>query len=103
MRRLILLLSLSLLPALSSLGGSLSACSASRDTADFQGLYAKLSQYAAAMETEPVSVKQRECDFLISSCSDSLVRQAVAIWLYSHYIDSKLMGDEAVSIYLTDN
>lgn len=103
MRRLILLLALSLLPALSSLGGSLSASSESRDTADFQGLYAKLSQYAAAMETEPVSVKQRECDFLISSCSDSLVRQAVAIWLYSHYIDSKLMGDEAVSIYLTDN
>ena len=44
----------------------------------------------------------QECDFLIGSCTDSLVRQFVALKAYGQYLDSPVMGDEAVAIYLLD-
>jgi thiol-disulfide isomerase/thioredoxin len=72
------------------------------DSSAMSALYAKLQEYTDAIETEPVSVKENEASFLISSCEDSLVRQSVAIWLYDRYMNSKLMGDEAVAIYLVD-
>ena len=72
------------------------------DTSVTNSLGKKLDQYMALLEMEPVRVKCEEADFLIESCSDSLVRQFTAIRLYSHFMDSKLMGDEAVSIHIFD-
>lgn len=66
-------------------------------------LDSKLDQYLDAMKFITPEEKYQECDFLISSASDSLVRNHIAVYLYSKFISSNLMGDEAVAIYLTDN
>ena len=70
---------------------------------DFSALDAKLEEYFQALEGESTPVKQQECDFLISSCKTESMRDHVAKKLYAHFVGSKLMGDEAVAIYLTDN
>ena len=62
----------------------------------------KLSDYVAAIETAGVDVQKEECDFLIGSSTDSLVRQHVALRLYDHYMSSKVMGAEAVAIHIFD-
>ena len=62
----------------------------------------KLSEYVAAIEREGVQVQKEECDFLIGSSTDSLVRQYVALRLYDHYMSSKVMGAEAVAIHIFD-
>lgn len=70
---------------------------------DYSSLDSKLEEYFAAMDGEPVQVKEQECDFIISSCRTDSMRNHVARKLYSHFMESRLMGDEAVAIYLTDN
>ena len=62
----------------------------------------KLAEYTAAIEREGVQVQKEECDFLIGSSADSLVRQYVALRLYDHYMSSKVMGAEAVAIHIFD-
>ena len=63
----------------------------------------KLAEYFSAIEKEGVRIQKGECDFLIESCTDSLMRQHVALMTYEHYRDSKVMGSEAVAIYVYDN
>ena len=72
------------------------------DSAAVKALESKLSQYVKAIAPLDCETQQEECDFLISSCNDSLTRQHVALWLYRHYISSQIMGVEAVAIHLTD-
>ena len=72
------------------------------DSARAARLDGLLEQYYAALAGEPASVQGAEMDFLIGSCTDSLLRQHVALRAYDHYIGSKLMGDEAVAIGLFD-
>ena len=62
----------------------------------------KLAEYTAAIEREGVQAQKEECDFLIGSSTDSLVRQYVALRLYDHYMSSKVMGAEAVAIHIFD-
>lgn len=62
-----------------------------------------LAQYVTAIRYESIPFKEGECDFILSSCSDPLVRQRAAVSLYDHYLHSDLMGEEAVAIYLFDN
>lgn len=62
----------------------------------------KLSEYLAAIERAGADVQKEECDFLIGSSTDSLVRQYVALRLYDHYMSSKVMGAEAVAIHIFD-
>lgn len=82
---------------------SAAEASAQLDTAVAGALGAKLDEYAEAIGKEPLQVKCEEADFLIESCSDSLVRQFTALHLYSHYVNSRLMGDEAVAIHIYDS
>lgn len=63
-------------------------------------LGAKLDEYFTALAGEPASVQNKECDFLIASCQDSLVRQYVALKVYNHYLQSKIMGDDAVAVHV---
>ena len=63
-------------------------------------LGAKLDEYFTALAGEPASVQNKECDFLIASCKDSLVRQYVALKVYDHYVQSKIMGDDAVAVHV---
>ena len=62
----------------------------------------RLAEYFQAIEREGVQVQKGECDFLIDSCADSLMRQHVALTAYEHYRDSKVMGSEAVAIHIFD-
>ena len=62
----------------------------------------RLAEYFQAIEREGVQVQKGECDFLIDSCADSLMRQHVALTAYEHYRDSQVMGSEAVAIHIFD-
>lgn len=72
------------------------------DTSSFAALDGMLDGYLQAMRPLTVQEQQEECDFLISSCSDSLVRQHVALKLYGSYMTSDIMGVEAVAIHIAD-
>ena len=73
------------------------------DSTSFARLDTMLVRYTAAIERESFDVKKAESDFLISSVQDSATTQQIALWLYDHYKDSPLMGDEAVAIHIYDN
>ena len=73
-----------------------------RDTAVLNALSAKLHEYFEAMKYEPVQVQMGECDFLIESTSDSLLKSHVARTIYDHYSNSPVMGVEAVAIHVYD-
>lgn len=72
------------------------------DSAVRTALDSRLAEYFKALEHENTDVRKEECDFLISTCSDSLIRQYVALSVYEHYRDSKIMGTEAVAIHVYD-
>lgn len=72
------------------------------DTAAVTRALGMVDGYVAALEPEDLDTKVAECDFLVSTCRDSLLRQAVALKLYGHYAESQLMGDETVAIHLYD-
>ena len=95
MKRLIIILAAFLAAAVISLAQQL-------DSAKRVLLDEKLAEYTAAIEREGVQAQKEECDFLIGSSTDSLVRQYVALRLYDHYMSSKVMGAEAVAIHIFD-
>ena len=65
-------------------------------------LGAKLEEYFTALAGESAAVQNAECDFLIQSCQDSLVRQFVALKIYDHYLRSHIMGDDAVAVHVAE-
>ena len=69
---------------------------------EYPELGAKLEEYFVALAGEKPAVQQAECDYLIESAQDSLVRQFVALKIYEHYLGSKIMGDEAVAVHIAD-
>ena len=85
-----------LLLSLVALGASLSLYAQQ----PYPELGAKLDQYFLALAGEPVAVQNEECDFLIETCQDSLVRQYTALKIYDHYLKSKIMGDDAVAVHV---
>lgn len=78
------------------------AAFAQPDSAAVARTLAMVDEYVAALEAEDLDTKVSECDFLLETCTDSLLRQAVATRLYGHYAESSLMGEEAVAIHLYD-
>ena len=72
------------------------------DSTRLAQLDARLGQYFSLLEQEPAEVKNLECDALIEAASDPALKQAIALRIYDHYRNSKLMGDEAVAVHLTD-
>ena len=72
------------------------------DTLKRQALSHKLDEYFEALKHEPLPVQQQECDFLIESTSDSLVRQFVAQTIFDHFTSSKVMGAENVAVHVFD-
>ena len=72
------------------------------DSSKLSAIAEKVKAYLANIETEPAEIQKREADFMIETCSDSLVRQAVALNIYDFYLKSKIMGTEAVAVYICD-
>ena len=68
----------------------------------YEALGAKLDEYFAALAGDPIPVQNAECDFLIESCQDSLTRQFVALKIYDHYLNSRIMGDDGVAVHIAD-
>ena len=79
---------------------SLSAQQADSDRLAVLGL--KLNEYYEALKHESLDVQIQECDFLIESSTDSVVRQFVALDIYRHYVTSPVMGAENVAVHLFD-
>ena len=77
-------------------------CAQQLDSVVREALDKRLSEYFSAIEREGTDVQKGECDFLIETCTDSLMRQHVALTVYDHYRDSKVMGSEAVAIHVFD-
>lgn len=73
------------------------------DSTAGDGLAKALEAYLKALDRQPAEVKLSETDFIISSCTDPLVRQETARAVYRYFADSKIMGDEAVAIHVYDN
>lgn len=62
-----------------------------------------LSEYVRAIEGLAREEKSAECDFIISSCTDSTLRAHVTGWLMRYYSDSRLMGEEGVAVDIYDH
>ena len=77
--------------------GLFSLCAGAQE---YPELGAKLEEYFTALSGESAAVQNAECDFLIESCKDSLVRQFVTLKIYDHYLRSKIMGDDAVAVHV---
>ncbi len=77
-------------------------CLAQVDSTRMAELDKRLEKYFQILEPESVEVKSRECDLLIDSAKDSILRQHIALKAYGHYLNSTLMGDEGVAVHLTD-
>ena len=87
--------------ALGFLSFSLQA-SAQIDSTKLKELDSRLEAYFGTLEMENIEVKEKECDYLVETTSDSVLRQHIALKVYSHYLNSPVMGDEAVAIHFTD-
>lgn len=72
------------------------------DSLSLAALDKKMDEYFIALTFETMDTKIAECDFMVESCSDSLLRQHIALRIYDHYLESKLMGDEAVAVHMVD-
>ena len=72
------------------------------DSTRLAQLDARLGQYFSLLEQEPAEVKNQECDALIEAATDPVLKQTIALRIYDHYRNSKLMGDEAVVVHVTD-
>lgn len=72
------------------------------DSLRMAALGERLQEYYKAIERESLDVQKGECDFLIGSTTDSLLRQFVALDIYRHYHDSPVMGAENVAVYVYD-
>lgn len=97
---ILLLLSASLL-AFSRPEGDIRT-NASEVPARFAHLDSLLLKFYAVMDVLSIDEKCEETDFLISTATDSLTRQHIALSVFDHFRDSKIMGDEAVSVYVYD-
>lgn len=77
-------------------------CTGQVDSTRLKELDKRLEQYFQILEPQDVGVKIEECDLLIDSAKDSILRQHIALKAYGHYLNSTLMGDEGVAVHLTD-
>lgn len=87
---------------LTALAALFAAFTLSAQEERFEALGAKLEEYFAALAGDSIPVQNAECDFLIESCQDSLTRQFVALKIYDHYLNSKIMGDDGVAVHIAD-
>ena len=70
------------------------------DTGVYAPLDSLLTQFYGALLYEDIDEKNAEFDGLIASCTDSLMRQHVALAIFDHYRFSRVMGEEAVAVHV---
>ena len=67
---------------------------------DYSALDAKMDAYFEAIQASTVEEKCQETDFLISSASDPALRGHIAQYIFKHYRESSVMGDEGVAVHV---
>lgn len=72
------------------------------DSSKLAALSVKLQEYYETLKHESLDVQKQECDFLIESATDSLVRQYIALDIYNHYMDYPVMGSENIAVHVFD-
>lgn len=72
------------------------------DSVTLKFLDAHLEEYFRTLEGEKMAVKMEEWDALIEAATNPSVRQRIALTAYDKYLNSKLMGDEAVAVHIVD-
>ncbi len=77
-------------------------CAGQIDSTRLKDLDKRLERYFQILEPQGVGVKIEECDLLIDSAKDSVLRRHIALKAYEHYLGSALMGDESVAVHITD-
>lgn len=87
---------------LSALFLSVAVSAQSLDSLKMRALGLRLSEYYDALKHESIDVQKNECDFLIESSSDSLIRQFIALDILRHYLASDVMGAENVAVHVFD-
>ena len=95
-KHIILLLPLLLMPLIASAETPLP------DSLQLKALDVKLKEYFSAMEREELEVQKQECDFIIGSAEDPDLRGVIAEKVYDHYMTSRRMGAEGVSVHIYD-
>lgn len=85
-----------------SLSVAVSTFARQTDSLALASLGVKLGEYYEAMKYESPDVQAQECDFLIESTADSIVRQYVTLDIYNHYLESPVMGAENVAVHVFD-
>jgi|GEM_PF-1488438 len=61
-----------------------------------------LARYTAAIEDLTTEDKKAECDIIISNSPEGPLRADVVMWLFDHYMHSRVMGDESVAVAIYD-
>lgn len=103
MKRLLLILLLVVPSVLRAQTDSTATAPAVSDSLRYARLDSALVYYTASIERMDIPVKEEECRFLITSTDDAETSRYIALWLWDFYMDSKLMGDEEVAIFIYDN
>lgn len=70
---------------------------------DYSQLDSLMAVYVQAMQTADTELKAAETDYMIGAAGDSLTRQHIALWLFDHYRESLVMGEEAVALHIYDS
>lgn len=64
-------------------------------------IFTALCTAVFSAQAQDIPTKIRECDFILGSC-DSLSLPRTALRIFTHFRDSKLMGDENVAVHVAD-
>ncbi len=67
---------------------------------DYSALDGKMDAYFKTIEAASTADKCSEADFLISSATDPAIRAHIAQYVFTHYSNSSVMGDETVAVYV---
>ena len=67
---------------------------------DYAALDGKMDAYFKTIEAASTADKCSEADFLISSATDPAIRAHIAQYVFTHYSNSSVMGDETVAVYV---
>lgn len=81
---------------------SMRLCAQTDSLDRYAGLDSLLTQFYTALERVDVPAKNAELDALIETCRDSLMRQHVALRIFEHYRNARIMGEEAVAVHVYD-
>lgn len=61
-----------------------------------------LEEYLDALDSYPLEVKLNETDFIIGTAESAGKGMETAFEVYSHFRESKLMGDENIAVHVAD-